>query len=279
MFRAFTNFILFSSLFVSLCAILLIWQTSTLLHLPTANYDFYIFAFFSTICSYNFHWFLTPADYSASERILWGARHKTLQLVLSILGGIGSLIYFWSLKQYWWELSGAAVLTFLYSAPKIPFPPFTWLRKVAIGKTIFLTSVWIYVTNLLPIFISGEPFTLQALYFVLHRYFLVYALCILFDHRDVESDKKEGIRSLITWLSTSSLMRLYFGSLVVSAIFALLLYSPGQLIIEVCLLTPIVVTALLTRYTLRTRSDYYYYFVLDGLVMLSACMQFIAVFA
>lgn len=276
MFRAFTNFILFSSIYVSLCAILLIWQTNTLLALSPVNYDFYKFAFFSTICSYNFHWYLTPTNYAASERILWGARHKGLQLFLSVIGGIGALIYFWELKAYWLELSGAAFLTFLYSAPKIPFAPFTWLRKIAIGKTIFLTSVWVYVTNVLPVFMSGSAFTTQTIYYILHRYFIIYALCILFDHRDVESDKKEGIRSLITWLSKPGLLWLYYSSLLLSIVFACLVSMD---IITCYLVIPVVVTAILTKYTLQTRSDYYYYFVLDGLVMLGAFLHYIAVVA
>ncbi|WP_179091097.1 UbiA family prenyltransferase [[Flexibacter] sp. ATCC 35208] len=276
MFRAFTNFLLFSSVYVSLCAILLIWQTNTLLNLHPVNIDYYKFAFFSTICSYNFHWYLTPAEYSSSPRLQWGVRHKNLQLVFAIIGGIGAAIYFWDLKTYWLELSGAAFLTFLYSAPKIPISPFTWLRKIAIGKTIFLTAVWVYVTNVLPIFLSGAHFTTQAVLYIVHRFFIIYALCILFDYRDVESDKREGIRSLITWLSKPELMRLYFFSLLISAVFTFLVCRD---IITFYLLLPIVITALLTKYTLNTRSDYYYYFVLDGLVMLSAVLHYIAVVA
>lgn len=276
MFRAFTNFLLFSSIYVSLCAILLIWQTNTLLNLHPVNFDYYKFAFFSTICSYNFHWYLTPAAYSSSPRLQWGVRHKNLQLVFAIIGGIGAAIIFWDLKAWWLELSGAAFLTFLYSAPKIPIPPFTWLRKIAIGKTIFLTAVWVYVTNVLPVLLSGGHFTTQAVYYIIHRFFIIYALCILFDHRDVESDKKEGIRSLITWLSKPGLMRLYFFSLLVAAIFACFV---SRDIITFYLLIPIVITAILTKDTLNTKSDYYYYFVLDGLVMLSAVLHYIAVVA
>lgn len=273
MFRAFTNFLLFSSVYVSLCAILLIWQTNTLLNLHPVNFDYYKFAFFSTICSYNFHWYLTPAAYSGSPRLQWGVRHKNLQLVFAIIGGIGAAIYFLNLKAYWLELSGAAFLTFLYSAPKIPLPPFTWLRKIAIGKTIFLAAVWVYVTNILPIFLSGGHFTSQAVFYILHRFFIIYALCILFDHRDLESDKQEGIRSLITWLNKEELMRLYFLSLLLSTGFAFLVSID---IVTFYLIIPVAITALLTKYTLHTKSDYYYYFVLDGLVMLSALLHYIS---
>jgi 1,4-dihydroxy-2-naphthoate octaprenyltransferase len=265
MFRAF----IFSSIYVSFCAVLMVWQTNTLFHIRDVNNDFYIFVFFATICSYNFHWYLTPADYSASERILWGTRHKTLQLALVGIGAICAAFSFWQLRAYWLELGGAAILTFLYSAPKVPHPAFIWLRKVAIGKTLFLTGVWTYVTTLLPAFISGEAITASLIYFTLHRFFLVYAICILFDYRDLDADKKEGIRSLITYLSKTNLIRLYYFSLLVSAVFACTFHWPVMLF----LLTPVLITTLITRYTLQTRSDMFYYFVLDGMVMLSALLH------
>lgn len=265
MFRAF----IFTSIYVSFCAVLMVWQTNTLFNIRDVNNDFYFFVFFATICSYNFHWYLTPADYSASERILWGTRHKTLQLSLVVMGAIAAAICFWHLRAHWLPLGGAAILTFLYSAPKVPHPVFTWLRKVAIGKTLFLTAVWTYVTTLLPVFIAGEAITTSLIYFTLHRFFLVYAICILFDYRDLDADKKEGIRSLITWLSKPNLLRLYYLSLLSSAVFAFTLQWP----ISLFLLIPVLITTLITRYTLQTRSDIFYYFILDGMVMLSALLH------
>ncbi|SFE03604.1 UbiA prenyltransferase family protein [Chitinophaga sp. CF118] len=273
MFRAF----IFSSVYVSFCAVLMIWQVNILSNIIDVNNVFYIFVFFATICSYNFHWYLTPADYSASERILWGARHKTLQLTLCTFGGIGAVLSFWFLRAHWLPLAGAAILTFLYSAPKLPHPPFIWLRKIAIGKTLFLSFVWTYVTTLLPVFIAGKPVTLALTGFTLHRFFLIYAICILFDYRDLEADKREGIRSLITYLSRPNLKRLYYFSLLFSAVFALTLLPLYHWPVTVFLLAPVLTTALLTRYTMHTRSDLFYYFVLDGMVMLSALLHILLV--
>jgi len=278
MLRGLFNFLLFSSIYVACCAILMVWQTNTLLQVEHINTAYYFFVFSATICSYNFHWYLTPADYSSSERILWGARHKTLQLVLCALGAIGALWGFWLLREHYLPLGGAAVLTFLYSAPKLPHKAFIWLRKIAIGKTLFLTTVWVYVTTLLPVFIEKEPFSFTLLFFTLHRFFLVYALCIIFDYRDLESDKKEGIRSLITWLSADNLKKLYFVSLALAAAFALALFPADSWMLTLILLTPVVATTLITRYALNNRSDYFYYFVLDGMVMLAALLHFIIVF-
>lgn len=274
MLRGLFNFIIFSSVYVACCAILMIWQTNTLLHITEVSKPYYFFVFCATICSYNFHWYLTPADYSTSERILWGARYKALQLVLCGLGALGAAWGFWQLREHWWPLSGAAVLTFLYSAPKVPHPAFVWLRKIAIGKTVFLTAVWIYVTTVLPILIEKQAFSSTMIFLTLHRFFLVYAICMLFDYRDLESDKKEGIRSLITYLDGPGLKKLYIASLILAATFALALFPVDGWLLTFVLLTPVIVTILLTRYAIRNRSDHFYYFVLDGMVMLSALIHF-----
>lgn len=279
--RAFLNFFIFSSVYIALCALLMVWQTDAILGLQwdcrsyNDYFNYYAFVFFSTICSYNFHWYLTPADYSTSERILWGARHKLLQLALCAIGGLGALYYAWLLKAHWLPLSGGAVLTFLYSAPKLPQRAFVWLRKIAIGKTLFLTFVWMYVTTVLPALISCSPITPAMIYFSLHRFFLIYAICILFDYRDVESDKQQGIRSLITWLPANQLFRIYYFSLLLAAITALLLLAHTSILVVGTLLAPVIITALLTRNARDNRSDYMYYFVLDGLMMLSALLHLI----
>ncbi|RBL92077.1 UbiA family prenyltransferase [Chitinophaga flava] len=277
--RSVFNFFLFTSLFIALCALLMIWQTNQLLHLDYPHCTFYLFVFFSTICSYNFHWYLTPGTYSSSERLQWGERHRTMMLVFCGIGLAGALFYFWQLREHWMALSGGAFLTFLYSAPKVPHKTFTWLRKIAIGKTLFLTAVWTYVTTLLPALVANLGFSWALLFFTVHRFLLIYAICILFDYRDLESDKKEGIRSLITYLDLKNLNRLYYLTLLLSAVAAGLLGPETTIPVIATLMAPVVITALLTRKAQHNPSDYLFYFVLDGLMALSALLHLLIYWA
>ncbi|PSL46578.1 UbiA prenyltransferase family protein [Chitinophaga niastensis] len=278
MLRTIFNFILFTSIYISLCALLMIWQTNQLLHLHYKENTFYLFVFFSTICSYNFHWYLTPGTYSSSERIRWGEKYRTLMLLLCGMGMIGSLYFFWQLREHWLVLSGSAMLTFLYSAPKVPHKTFTWLSKIAIGKTLFLTFVWTYVSTLLPALVADHPITVPVVFLTLHRFFLIYAICILFDYRDRESDKKEGIRSLITYLDTKDLNKLYYFSLLMAAVCAGLMGPFISFSAVITLMIPVIATALITRKAQHTASDYLFYFVLDGFMALSALLYLIVAF-
>lgn len=263
---------LFSSLFIALCAIMMTLQTNELLKLEYNRVNYLAFVFFSTICSYNFHWYLTPDSFQEHNRASWTRQHKRLHLVLFFIGAIGSAWFFFSFRQWFW-LGVPVILTFLYSAPKLPYAPFSWLKKVAIGKTLFLALVWLYVTTLAPIILGGDDWQPAYVYFACSRFFLVYAICIVFDYRDREDDRKDGIRSMITYFSEKGINVLFYGSLLTFAISTAALYFSGFPVLTILLLlVPGFVVLALYNTAKRNFSDYLYYFVLDGLMMLSALL-------
>lgn len=275
MFRGFFNFLLFSSIYIALVALLMVWESEEIMGLAMDRDNYFGFVFFSTICSYNFHWYLTPGSEKHSERILWGRRRRRLQLMGCCIGLLGAAWYGLPLLQHWLPLAGAVVLTFLYSAPKVPHATFRWLKKIAIGKTIFLAFVWMYVTTLLPYLISdvSKLAFLEVALLCVYRFFLIYAICILFDHRDREEDRAEGIRSLITSLEEPHLDKLYYGSLIVSAACALVLAPALPLFVLFSLLAAVAVVWAVKNYAQTHHSDYVYYFQLDGLMAFSALIH------
>jgi 4-hydroxybenzoate polyprenyltransferase len=168
------------------------------------------------------------------------------------------------------------MLTFLYSAPKLPYAPFAWLKKVAIGKTLFLSFVWTYVTTVSPIIISGQDWQPAFTLFILSRFFLIYPICILFDYRDREDDKRDGIRSLITIFPEKGINALFYGSLIAFLLVNAGLYFTGYpLLTIVFLCVPGFILLTLYNTAKRNFSDYLYYFVLDGLMMFSAGFTFL----
>jgi len=268
--RMFDLFI-FSSVYIALCAVVMVNQTNHLLQLHNRSHLYYLFVFFSTLCSYNLHWYLTPYAENEIIRIKWTHQHKLLHLVLSAVGLVFSLWYFIKLNRYWLWLSIAGLLTFLYTAPKIPIYFLRQLRKVAVGKTIYLAFVWLYVTSCLPLLLSEKLWTGADMLFCISRFFLIYPICILFDYRDRRNDKKEGIRSMIAYLNERGINTLFYSSLVVfffttSALF----YAGFSLATTLLLLMPGAIVFGLYGTAKRNFSDYLYYFILDGLMMFSA---------
>jgi 1,4-dihydroxy-2-naphthoate octaprenyltransferase len=248
------KFFVYSNLFIAACAVLMVGQSYQLLIHAAPDPDFVAFVFFSTLCSYSFHWWLSDESAPVSSRSKWQQRNHYIHIILLIAGFAGSVIFFLFLSKYWFWLSLSAIATFLYSAPKIPGKYFRQLRKIALGKTIFLAMVWMYVTTILPLI-------------------MIYAICILFDYRDREDDKAKGIRSLITYLSEKGIRSLFILSVLVFAISTtcLLFYQYSIFTVSILLL-PGVITAALYNYARKNFSDMLYYFVLDGLLALSALL-------
>ena len=276
MFRKIADFFVFSSLYVAVCAVLMIWQTSYLLLGIPPSGRLLGFVFFSTICSYNFHWYLTPRSASPSRRVQWTHHHKALHFILYLTGAVGAAVYFFYLKPFIPALCFAALLTFLYSAPKLPQRAFHELRRIAVGKTFFLAAVWVYVTTVLPVIVAAAPWSNSFFLFTASRFFLTYAICLIFDYRDRRDDKAQGILSLITVLSEKGIDRLFAACIILffSSSIALLYYHYPAFYI-LLLLIPGGIVAAIYRRAKQNSSDDLYYIVLDGLMMLSSVLMLI----
>jgi 4-hydroxybenzoate polyprenyltransferase len=279
LFKKLFDFFVFTSLFLAGCAVLMVGQTASLfsLELPLTAY---VFVFFGSVCSYNFHWYLTPPNIAdSSYKLRWNILNRRLHLMLCVIGAVGSAVCCFALIEYWISLCLTAFLTFLYSAPKISVPPFIQLRKIAIGKTIFLAFAWAHITASLPLLISPVSPHPQHVWFVINRFFFIYSICIVFDRRDVDKDREAGIKSLITLLSSKGVDTLFWSSIVMvllSSVVLLQWLSPAQMVI---LTVPAFIMGLLYSYAKKSASDYLYYFLLDGLMALSAPILILAKFA
>ena len=264
-------FFVYSNLFIAGCAVAMVDQTYRFLLQSPVNVYFLLFVLSSTLCSYSFHWYLTSHSVIPSPRLKWLEKNRNIHVVLFIIGLAGAGIFFFYLLPYWYWLLIGVFITFLYSAPKLPYRYFRALRKVALGKTIFLAFVWTYVTTVLPVLLTTEKFSILAILFCISRFFLVYAVCILFDYRDREPDRKQGIRSMITYFSEKGIGRLFFFSL---ALFVLATLAGGYYgmpaLIVAILLLPAVFLFYLYKKAKADFSDYLYDFVIDGMMVLSS---------
>ena len=271
--RQIPEFFIYSNLFIAACAILMVYQTTWLLLNSDPEFDYTAFVFFSTLTSYSFHYYLTYESVLPSHRITWIKQFRIVHVIFFIIGLAGVAWFGFQLLPHWPWLLLAAGATFLYSAPKIPHPLFRSLRKIAIGKTIFLAFIWMYVTTILPVIVAGQTSHAEFWIFAINRFFFIYAICILFDYRDRADDKAAGIRSLITYMGSRSIATLFVVSLLIYFLTTIwLYYYDYRILVIVILLLPGLILAFSYKYATRHFSDFYYYFVLDGLMALSALL-------
>lgn len=275
--RSCWSFFIYSNLFMAVCAALMTAQSGLLFTATGYHPTLLLFIFFATLCSYSFHWYFTGSSAIITPRVSWLQQHRWIHILFFFTGLAGTLYFFQFFIPYWPWIAGSMIATFLYTAPKIPLRPLRELRKLALGKTIFLAAVWTYVTTVLPFVMEEAPWTHAMTLFTISRYFFVYMICILFDYRDRTDDKNAGIRSLITYMEPAGIRRLFFFSFGIFLIATGWLYVHGlSLMDSVFILTPGLIVAGLYRRATRDFNDVLFYFVLDGLMAFSALLSLFA---
>src|SRR5258705_14006265 len=104
------RFIVYSNIFIAVCAVLMANQTYSFLLHVSPNSNFLFFVFFSTICSYSFHWWLTSYSVIPSSRMEWLKLNRRLHIFFFFAGLIGAGIFFFYLFPYWhWLLFSATI--------------------------------------------------------------------------------------------------------------------------------------------------------------------------
>lgn len=265
------DFFLFTSLFIAGCTVVMTYQTFLLFDFPI-NSTLLWFVWFGTLCSYNFHWLLTPAPASTATKAHWHYNNRLLHITLAGIGFVGAAYFGIDLLPFWPWLLSIAFITFLYSAPKLPFTMFRQLQKIAVAKTAFLTLVWTYVTAILPLVVNTNDWNIEQQLYIFNRFYLIYAICILFDNRDKESDRQQGIRSLVTNITDRGITVLFWSTIAVTLLSNMAMFYYFPIKIAGTFFIPLLILSIMNIPISKTESDYYYYFILDGLMMLSGLL-------
>ena len=163
------------------------------------------------------------------------------------------------------------VLLGLYSVPVMPFKQLHFTRKAGVVKTILLSFTWAFVTILIPLQIPVFQMSNAAVLLFINRFLFMLMLCIIFDKRDAAVDKIRGLHSLATAIKPGSLH--YFMALVLLGyIWATLKMTVYQ--VNSWHVAALIIAGLITQFiyvlSLQKRGYLFYYFVVDGLMFLSA---------
>ncbi len=269
------HWIIAHAVFIACCTASLVFQTTQLLHLST-NYYLAAFVFFSTLCSYNFHWLLGSIS-SGKQLFLPVLLTKKTTLFFLLLGFAGLVLVFPKSNVSLADACIAFALTFIYSIPLLPFKQLAFTRKAGFLKTILLAFTWMFVTAYIPVHQAGIGFGTAALWWMTRRFLFMLMLCIMFDNRDIATDKINGLHSLATDLKPAVMKWLiYF-------IFLLLfvsnfLYSVNDITIpqSVALQVAATTTLIVYFFSKKKQGYFFYYFLVDGLMLLSALLTTVA---
>jgi hypothetical protein len=261
------NFCLFSNLYIALTAVLLCCGTFRYFQQPF-SFLFLFFIFSATLSSYNLHWYLTTHK-SHSPRIIWTTENKPILLIFSLLSSIICFVSFIFLEKIRFEIVALALLTLLYSAPKIPIAMMKKISGVGFGKTFYLAIVWTLVTVLLPLLNAAMPLNTAVFLFATHQCLFLLAVCALFDFRDQKEDA--GISNWVTYMTKKQITVSIFLLFCLFITFIFLIEHPiDNAAIKLTL--PFLLLMVTLPFSLRTKNDYWFYVFLDGLMLLSGLL-------
>ena len=266
------NYFVFGNFFIAVCAVVMFLHTQIIFSLKIDK-AFIPFVFFSTLCSYSLHWSLTTHVNAVSIRLKWSASHKLFLISLFVISLICTTIFFLPVINHYPVLLPLAFVTFMYTAPKIPVQPFIFIKKIAVMKTTYLTLVWVFITAVLPVLVSDSIWSYGNTLFAINRLFLIFPICVLFDYRDRKEDVLEGIKNTSTVLNERGLDYVFSACLILNFISAVLLQGLLQnWFYTIANIVPAILLILTYRISKTSKSDLWYYFYLDGLMMLSGLL-------
>jgi len=271
------DFLLFSNVFMALCAVAQGLVTFYLIGAPPVVPVIWLL-FTSTIGIYNFSILFTkPAQPEASpyKRVRWFFSHYRLMVTFTIVSLLSLIpLFFLMSMESRILLIFLSVISFFYSIPlfSIGDQKFS-LRNIPGLKQFLITLVWTMSSVLLPV-LQAQHFHLTTIsmrdttLLVAKRFLFIAALTVPFDIRDLFEDRKTGLKTVpVMWGEKNAY--LFCQALLAGYIVLLFLFRNNGFNADFWALT---VTAILTGWLIfkskQEKNEYYYFFYMDGVLVL-----------
>ncbi|TKC01880.1 UbiA prenyltransferase family protein [Pedobacter cryotolerans] len=277
-FLASLDFLLFSNLFVALCAVAQGLVTYHLLQLPPDKYVLMLL-FCSTLLIYNLSMLLTKPkepEKSPFKRVRWIFAHHRLIISITLIAALCIIpLGLWHLSiqsQLLMAFIGAIALAYNF--------PFLKLNDKKIGlrnlpgiKLFLIAFVWSVSCVLLPIVqleseLGLTTITLGAtLLLVAKRFLFIAAITIPFDIRDLFQDKLYELKTIPVMLGEKKAW-IFCQALLVLCFILLIIFTKEFNLDVVGLALTLILTGWLIFKSNLKRNEYFYFLFLDGMMIL-----------
>jgi 4-hydroxybenzoate polyprenyltransferase len=271
------DFLLFSNIFMALCAVA---QGLVSFYLIGAKPVFPVIGllFTSTLGIYNFS-ILFPKpkqpEKSTHKRIRWFFSHYRLMVTITIVCLLSLIpLFFLMTTESRILLIFLSVISFFYSIPIFTVGDQKFgLRNIPGLKQFLITLVWTMSTVLLPV-LEAQHIHLTGIsmrdttILIAKRFLFIAALTIPFDIRDLFEDKQSGLKTVpVVWGEKNAY--LFCQVLLAGYIVLLFLFRNNGFSNDFWALT---ITAFLTGWLIFKskweKNEYYYFFLMDGVLIL-----------
>jgi 4-hydroxybenzoate polyprenyltransferase len=272
------DFLLFSNVFMALCAVAQGLVVFYLIGSPPL-YTICALLFVSTIAVYNFSLLLTKPKNPEKTRERWFFAHHRLMVTITIVAVLSLIpLFFLISMESRILLIFLAVISFAYSLPLFSLGDQKFgLRNIPGLKQFLITLVWTMSSVLLPVLEAQDMhltnISLRDTTLLLAKRFLfIAALTVPFDIRDLFEDRESGLKTVPVVIGEKRAY-LFCQVLLAGYIVLLFLYRNNGFNADFFALT---LTAILAGWLIFKskwkRNEYYYFFYLDGVLILQYVM-------
>lgn len=265
------NFLLYSNIYIALCAVAMTAQTLYLLELnPRASLPLLGLVFFSTLAIYALHRLVSLSKVDKElkvERFNIIGSYKSHVQIYAAIGVLGAAVaFFWLQLATQVVLLLPALLSIAYVLPFIGRKKLR-LRDVNFVKIFLVALVWAYVTVLLPLIEYGLSLNSTLLLMCLERALFIFIITLPFDLRDRELDLRNGVLTIPTKIGTKDTLYLAAICLLVWVGLVAFLYANDWRVVLGLLLSG-GSTGVLVYYSPQQKHDYYFTALMDGTMLL-----------
>ncbi|MBC8053352.1 MAG: hypothetical protein H7Y13_09835 [Sphingobacteriaceae bacterium] len=275
------DLLLFSNIFIALCAVAQAQVTYYLLHVPCDKHVLAVL-FFATLALYNFSAFMSkPAEPKKSpfRRVRWVHRNYRLMITLTLISVLSLIV----ITPFFLSTASQVLLLFLGGiAISYNLPLFTLadkkfgLRNVPGLKLFLIALIWSLSCVLLPIVELGNSQLVMipandTIILIAKRFLFIAAITVPFDIRDLFQDRSYDLKTIPVIVGEKKSYLICQG-LLAAYLSLLFLFTQQFNSIFFALLSTIAITGWLIFKSEFKKNEYYYFFLLDGTMILQALM-------
>ncbi len=277
----FLHELIFRNYFIAICSISMVFSTYLLIGIPVQVTHFTIFLACATFLLYNFHIYSFHLDYSKIGKFFSSFNALNIELYeqvifvfVLLIAGI-NLFYLNENVLLW--LIPLAVLSLLYSIPLLGIKRKFRIREALFVKMPLLAAVWSLATVIIPLAEQNirlyTPFIVEQ---VCCRFFFVFALCIPFEIRDLEIDKKENVKTLPLVYGENKIKVL--GTIMILLEIVIHHFMPINSSSMIALDVSSGIALIWIFVNARKRESYFYKLLVDGTMVLRFLFLYIAIY-
>lgn len=291
------EFIFYGNYFYGMCALAMVAETVVRLNLACHSPLVYTMVFMATVLFYNYPYARNYTTPSQDPRTQWYMRHRHFVRIQQVCL---SIVLAWACLHLFLEYQDALLKLDLIRCLLIIVFPVAGalyygsnvlsrqhnLRHIGWLKPFVIGFVWAGLANAYPLLyaelLHGQTlqFTITHLMLFLKTMMFISMLAIMFDIKDYVVDSQSHVNTLIVKIG---LRKTVFFVIIPFSLLGLLTFVSYALIHQFSLLkmllimVPFILLIAATRLFRKRRSLLYYLVVIDGLLMVKACLGIAAV--